>query len=292
MTISAGLFCALLAACGGGEETAANDEGAGARPAATEPGTPRATALPPGHVSLGIPLETLKRLSRPFGTPHEAIPAGVPGGYDWRERSRLGRGNQVPAGFKAFTGWAQAFWIDGAPVGTQKLEVRQNQTLLCTESAGVRRWQRLQLGDIEGAAFRADFVDNLNVPADVERLAPGHWRIGFGAGRAYHFWPRRGRAALGTDALCGMLVLFEARAVKPGGLTLPPGTAPTLLAGGGADYWLDTTAPWDQYRTNADVGIGVLRRVGPVWEWHGLGTADADALAQLARDGFVDRSTP
>jgi hypothetical protein len=292
MTFSASLVCVLLAACGGGEGTAADEGRPTARPVATDPGTPRATALPPGHVSLGIPLGTLLRLSPPFGTPHQAIPAGVPGGYDWRERSRRGNGNNVPAGFKAFTGWAQAFWIDGAPVGTQKLEVRQYQTLLCTLSAGTRRWQRVQWGDIEGAAFRADYVDNLNVPPEVERLAPSHWRIGFGAGRAYHFWAHQGRVVLGTEALCGILVLFEARAVEPSGRTLPPGTASTLLVGGGADYWLDTTAAWDQYRTNADVGIGVMRRVGAAWEWHGMGTADDDALTQLARDGIVDRSMP
>lgn len=292
MTTTAGLFCILLAACGGGEETAAPEGRAGPRALAPDVSTPRATALPPGHVPVGIPLDALQRLSQPFGTPHQAIPAGVPGGYDWRERSRPGSGNTVPAGFTAFTGWAQAFWIDGAPVGTHKLEIRQFQTLLCTVSAGTRQWRRLQQGDIEGAAFRADYADNVNVPAEVERLAPGHWRIGFGAGRAYHFWPRQGRAVLGNDALCGLFVLFEARAVEPSGRALPPGATPTLLVGGGADYWLNTSAPWDNYRTNADVGIGVLRRVGPSWEWHGMSTADADALAQLARDGFVDRSTP
>ena len=42
----------------------------------------------------------------------------------------------------------------------------------------------------------------------MRRLAPGHWGIGFGAGRADHFWPRQGRAVLGADALCGMIVLF------------------------------------------------------------------------------------
>jgi hypothetical protein len=294
MALTTTLLCVLLAACGGGgDDAAAPDGGRGQPPpTGTEPAPPRVASLPPGHVALGLSLETLQRLSPPFGTPHQALPAGVPAGYDWRERSKRDRGNEVPAGFRAFTGWAQSFWIDGAAVGSQRLEVRQNQTLLCTMAGGTRRWQRVQQGDIEGAAFRADYIDNLNVPPEAERLAPGHWRIGFGAGRAYHFWPRQGRSVLGGEALCGVLVLFEARAVAPDGRSLPPGTAAALLAGGGADYWLDTTAPWDQHRTNLGVGVGTLRRVGPAWAWHGMGTADAEALAQLARDGFVDRSTP
>jgi hypothetical protein len=292
MAVFASLLCVWLAACGGGEEAAADAGGGGAPPAAVDPSPPRVASLPPGHVALGLPLETLQRLSAPFGTPHEGIPAGVPLGYDWRERSKRDQGLTVPPGFRAFTGWAQAFWIEGAPVGTQRLEVRNHQALLCTQAGGTRRWQRVQQGDIDGAAFRADYVDNLNVAPELARLAPGHWRIGFGAGRAYHFWPSQGRSVLGGEALCGVLVLFEARAVAPDGRSLPAGTTATLLAGGGADYWLDTTAHWDQHRTNLGVGVGTLRRVGPGWAWHGMGTADADALAQLARDGFVERSSP
>ena len=65
-----------------------------------------------------------------------------------------------------------------------------------------------------------------------------------------------------------------------------------LLAGGGGDYWLNTSAPWDSYRTNIGVGVGQLRRVGAEWDWHGMGTADTEALALLARDGYVDRTRP
>jgi hypothetical protein len=65
-----------------------------------------------------------------------------------------------------------------------------------------------------------------------------------------------------------------------------------MLAGGGGDYWLNTSAPWDSYRTNIGVGVGQLRRVGAEWDWHGMGTADTEALALLARDGYVDRTRP
>ncbi|MFO0443552.1 MAG: hypothetical protein ACK50F_04665 [Betaproteobacteria bacterium] len=292
MGLSASFVCVLLAACGGGDGVTAAPDAGSAPPVVVDTSPPRTAVLPPGHLALGVPLSTLRSLSVPFGSPHDALPAGVPPGFDWRERSKRESGNIVPAGFKAFTGWAHAFWIDGAPVGTQRLEVRQNQTLICTWNGGQRQWQRVQRGDIEGAAFRADFAGNENIPADVVQVMPGQARIGFGAGRAFHFWPRQGRIVLGSQPLCGVLALFQARAVTPDGRTLPAGAVSTLLAGGGADYWLDTAVPWDNYRTNSGVGLGVLRRVSPSWEWHGMGTADADALEQLAREGFVERNSP
>ncbi|MFN9101136.1 MAG: hypothetical protein ACK5WT_00175 [Betaproteobacteria bacterium] len=292
MGLSASFVCVLLAACGGGDGVTAAPDAGSAPPVVVDTSPPRTAVLPPGHLALGVPLSTLRSLSVPFGSPHDALPAGVPPGFDWRERSKRESGNIVPAGFKAFTGWAGAFWIDGAPVGTQRLEVRQNQTLICTWNSGQRQWQRVQRGDIEGAAFRADFAGNENIPADVVQVMPGQARIGFGAGRAFHFWPRQGRIVLGSQPLCGVLALFQARAVTPDGRTLPAGAVSTLLAGGGADYWLDAAVPWDNYRTNSGVGLGVLRRVSPSWEWHGMGTADADALEQLAREGFVERNSP
>ncbi|MFN9745003.1 MAG: hypothetical protein ACK57B_05095 [Betaproteobacteria bacterium] len=292
MGLSVSFLCVLLVACGGGDDVTAAPDVGSAPPIAADTSPPRTAALPPGHLALGVPLSRLQFIFAPFGSPHEALPAGVPPGFDWRERSKRDNGYAVPAGFTAFTGWAQAFWIDGAPVGTQRLEIRQNQTLICTWNSGRRQWQRVQRGDIEGAAFRADFAGNENVPAEVLQVMPGQARIGFGAGRAYHFWPHQGRIVLGSQPLCGVLALFEARAVTPDGRSLPAGAASTLLAGGGADFWLNTAAPWDNYRTNIGVGVGVLRRVGPSWEWHGMGTADADSLEQLARDGFVERSSP
>jgi hypothetical protein len=291
MALAPTLLCLLLAACGGSDAPASDGSGGSAPPAADST-PPRAAALPRGQVALGLSLDQLQALSRPFGTLHDAIPAGVPPGFDWRERSKRDRGNVVPAGFSAFTGWAQAFWIDGAPVGSQRLELRATQTLLCTESAGTRRWQRVQQGDIEGAAFRADYAGNENIAAEVTAVAPGQWRVGFGPDRAYHFWPRQGRVVLSGAPLCGMLMLFQARAVAPDGRSLPPDTAAALLAGGGGDYWLNTSAPWDNYRTNIGVGVGQLRRVGTEWDWYGMGTADTEALALLAREGYINRTRP
>lgn len=284
MTLSTALFCLALAACGGGDEA---DLLADAGGAAGNP--PRTAAIPPAtNSSLPLSAEELTEISRPFGTRHEALPAGVPLDYDWSQFSKKDRGNTVPEGYRAFTGWGQVFWVSGSAMSGQAVDLRSYQTFLCTIGGTGRRWSRVQQGDIEGAAFRADFAGNENVPASVVAVEPGRARVSFPAGRAYHYWARQGRVTVGTEALCGVLVIFQARAVAPDGSALPAGVQPALLIGGGGDYWVNTTAPWRDYQTNIGVGVGQLRRLSTQWRWYGMGTADATDLQGLQRDGYTD----
>lgn len=277
MTLTALTVCLALVACGG---AASEAEAQTANP-----------TLPAGHSALAMPADQVSDIARPFGTLHEALADGVPLSYDWARASRLGRGNQVPSGYGALTGWGQVFWAAGSSGSGQAVELKDSQTYLCSTGGGNRQWQRVQRGGIEGAAFRADFAGNENVPATVTPVAEGHLRISFPAGRAFHYWPSQGRAALASgEAVCGVLVVFQARVVAADGAALPAGTQPALIIGGGADYWASTTAAWNQYQTNQDVGIGQLRRVGRDWRWYGITTAAQADLQRLLQEGFVDRT--
>jgi hypothetical protein len=278
MTLASALVCLALVACGG----AADEAGA----------QTSAPSLPAGHTALALPAAELTEIARPFGTRHEALADGVPLSYDWALASRIGRGNQVPSGYGALTGWGQVFWAAGSGAGTaaaQAAEIKDSQTYVC--SGPTRQWQRVQQGGIEGAAFRADFAGNDNVPAQLTEVAQGHVRVGFPTGRAFHYWPRQGRTTLtASDALCGVMVVFQARAVAADGSPLPAGVAPALLIGGGADYWASTTAAWNQYQTNQDVGIGQLRRLSGHWRWYGITTAAPADLLRLQQEGYADRT--
>lgn len=299
MALLEALLCLSLAACGGGGDLETGERASptagGSRTAPPDP--PPTTSDSPAALAFPLGASDLNAISRPFGTPHEAEPAGVPTEYDWSRVSKPDRVNEVPAGYTAFTGWGQAFWINGASTGTQALEIRDNQTYLCTISAAAkadagasRRWTRVQHGDIEGAAFRGDFAGNLNVAAQTVSVGTGHSRINFPVGRAYHYWPRHGRILLSGEALCGVVVVFQARAVAPDGAALPNDTPPTMLIGGGADYWVNLTAPWRDFETNIGVGVGQLRRVTPQWRWFGIGTANASDQQSLLQQGYVDRA--
>lgn len=273
MNLASALVCSALVACGG-----AADDAEAQQPAAG------------GKTAFAIPADDMAQIARPFGTAHEALPAGVPLDYDWSRFSKRDGGNDIPSGYTAFTGWGQAFWIHGSTASGQAAEIRDNQTYLCTVREGTRAWERVQRGDIEGAAFRADYAGNDNVPATLVPLAAGQARVSFPAGRAFHYWPRQGRITLAAPALCGVVVVFQARAVAADGSDLPPAVQPALLVGGGGDYWLDTTAPWNQYQTNIGVGVGQLRRLTTQWRWYGMATAGSADLQSLLQQGFVDRT--
>lgn len=169
-----------LSACGGGGDSETDELASPASSSdGSDVGTPtEASPTTAGYFgSLAFPLgaSDLSTISRPFGTPHEASPAGVPADYDWSRASKPDRVNEVPNGYTAFTGWGQAFWIAGSAAGSQALEIRDNQTYLCTRSAtagALRSWRRVQQGDIEGAAFRGDFAGNENVAAQTSPSPP------------------------------------------------------------------------------------------------------------------------
>ena len=284
------LFCLVLAACGGESADAADASQDSVVAQASVPGTQQPQTSQPRRMALALAAADLADIVRPFGTAHEALPAGVPLDYDWARMSKQDGGNRVPAGFTAFTGWGQAFWASDATAGGQAVEIRDNQTFLCTVSGSTRQWLRVQRGDIEGAAFLASFAGNENMPATVDAVQAGHARVRFPAGRAFHYWPRQGRITLEGDSLCGTLVVFQARAVANDGSPLAAGATSALLVGAGGDYWSTLSAPWDNYKTNVGVGVGQLRRLTPQWRWYGLNTASAADLQQLAQSGFVDRT--
>ena len=287
MALSIPFACLVLAACGGGGADAADLQTAAAT--ASSAPAPRASNGA-GSTLFAVPADELALIAQPFGSRHDALPDGVPLSYDWAQHSRLDRGNNVPAGYRAFTGWGQVFWATGSAGASQAVEIRANQSYVC--SGATRQWSRLQQGGIEGAAFRADYAGNQAVPARIEAVTAGHTRIAFPAGRAFHYWPSQGRVNLGGEPLCGVLVVFQARAVANDGSTLAAGTPAQLLIGGGADYWTTTTAPWDNYQTNQGVGLGQLRRLGADWRWYGINTATGADLQKLLQEGFVDRTTP
>jgi hypothetical protein len=229
------------------------------------------------------------RIGTPYPTSHEGIPYGVPGGFSWRLTSRLHAGNNKPAGYRAFTGWGQAFHaLDRTNVKGQSLEIRNNQTLTCTKVNGQSQWQVVQRGGIAGAAFSPDFVTNKSVPATVSQQPGSVTRVSFPLGRAYHFWPSQGRVDIPSAPLCGIVVLLEARAVTGNGVPLSASTPAALLIGGGADYWQTRTNPWQGHKTNVAIAAGQIRRVTGQWAWFGLSTASTADLNILRDRGYLN----
>jgi hypothetical protein len=186
---------------------------------------------------------------------HEAIPEGVPHEFDWREKPVLHAGLKAPAGMAALTGWGQCFVGQGAESKSAAISVIWQETWVRTRD---KAWVRLQAGGVEGAVYRADYDENLTV---------GAWRRGgqydgteIESGEAAHWWPYP-RTLLPKD-MTALVTWFAAKASKPR----------TLLAGGGADYWANVSAPWAADGvSNPPIGAGKLRWMSTRWATYAMG---------------------
>lgn len=225
------------------------------------------------------PMNSISLIHSDMTLPHEGQPHGVPETYDWSKGPRLGMGND-PGQFKAITAWGQLYLdAQGSPASNVRVHLRQVETYLLSRQDG--QWRLVQSSlDVAGAAYREDFVDDLNVPADVRAEPGGGISVRLQEGYNYHFWPTGGRAAINGDDIAGVFTTVQARLVldDPAG----PGEldqARYLLSMGG-DYWLSTTAAWDQWKTNGDIAIGRFRYVTRDWQSFNMTTLSLDALEQ------------
>ena len=212
--------------------------------------------------------------------PHEALPLGPPSSYDWAVGPKVGKWNSPPFGFLAATGWGQAFYIkNGAIQRPVSLHIRNFQTFICTITSQGEEWTSTQNGKLEGRQFHADFRDNANSIPSKLLQTDAELDVSFEVGKAFHFWPLSGRFALPADAICGWLVVLQARHDHQ--------DAGAMVISLGADYWSTLTAPWDNYKTNKDVAIGRMRIVGENWKWIGLTTASVSSLKTLQDNGYT-----
>lgn len=185
--------------------------------------------------------------------PHDAIPAGVPAGYDWQRGPVVYAGLDAPKNCKAFTGWGHALIAEQAKPSEAVIEVRGMETWDAFKILGRRRWVRRQAGPIAGGRYFADYSSNDSHPLGEFTAAK------LPRDMAVHWWPSSGRDYVKNDCV-GIVVRFQARASAPR----------AVLIGGGADYWTTLTAPWDG-TTNPPIGMGRLRWCTTRWQWFAFG---------------------
>jgi hypothetical protein len=209
--------------------------------------------------------------------PHEAKLHGVPNSYDWSKEPRLGMGNN-PGEFRALTAWGQVYEAaNGNPARNSRVQLKNIQTYVLSKRTNT--WTRVQFsGDMEGAAYREDFVGDVSKSADIRVEETGGISVTAGGGYNFHFWPTSGRATIDPNDVKGVFTTIRARLV----LADPSGPddrrEARYLLGMGADYWLDETAQWDNFKTNGDVGIGRHKFVKSYWQSFNMSSLSATQL--------------
>jgi hypothetical protein len=227
-----------------------------------------------------ISLETLLEVNNDLKSTHQASPMGVPKGYDWYSKPKVGLGNNPGLKFNAFTGWGQLFWVkyhnnDVLPY----VAISNFQAYMCVGDA--HNWYLVQKGEITGRQFTADFKNNLNQKPISFETQNDTARVVFNVGTAFHFWPKSGQVKIPDKNICGILILAKARVESKDENS-------NLLLGLGADYWTIPNSHWDQFKTNKEAVIGRLKLITTQWKWYGVSTASDQDIEKLIREGFLN----
>lgn len=208
--------------------------------------------------------------------PHVAQPSGVPDSYNWAKFPRVGRGND-PGSWRAFVAWGQVYEASGgSPAENARVAIRNLQAAILSRSTG--RWTVVQHArTVEGAAYREDFVDDVSQPADIRLEADGSVAVRLAKRHNYHFWVPS-RVEIDPRDIAGVCVWVEARTVVDDPKRPDDRAKARLMMSAGADYWATTTARWDHFKTNGDVGIGRFRWIREDWAWYTMTSLDASRL--------------
>lgn len=228
-------FSAMLSACGGGGNSTTTTT-------ATE----------------SAPTNSLQLMADDMALPHEERPHGVPDSINWAVHPRLNMANN-PGQFSAFTAWGQVYEAaSGNPATNTRVHIRTMRAFLLSRRDGA--WHRVQeASSFWGGAYLETYANDTSKSADIRTEPEGGISVKPGNGWNFQFGPSSKRIGIDPADIAGVLVSIEARCVVDDPKQPDDIDRARFLVGAGADYWLDMTAKWDDYKTNGDVGIGRLK---------------------------------
>jgi hypothetical protein len=211
-----------------------------------------------------VPL-TLEIINDDMKLPHVARPHGVPLSYGWALAPRRGQFHH-PERYKAITAWGQVYQaVQGSKSQNTRVQIRNIRAYRLSKKN--RKWYLVQHSlRVEGAAYREDFKNDLSQPANLRNEADGSSSVRLVDGYNYHFWPSSGRSKINTADVVGVFVAVDARLIIDNPKKSDDRSIARYLLSAGADYWTSLTAPWDNFKTNADIGIGRFRYVSSTWQ--------------------------
>jgi len=229
------------------------------------------------HPVVSLPQTTLDEIINDMKLDHEGRPHGVPDSYDWAFRPRVGTPSP-PSGWNAVLAWGGLYeWINGNPASNTRVQIKDLELYYLSKTD--HKWHQLQNAlVVEGYAYVEDFVDDIHKAADTRVEPDGSISVTAGGGYNFHFWPKMGRVTYPVDDIEGCFATVKARLI----LDDPAGTDDRAIAryllNVGGDWWESLTAVWDQWTTNADIGIGRFRFVTSEWRSYNMYSVPEDTI--------------
>lgn len=212
--------------------------------------------------------------------PHEGKPHGVPEHWDWACAPRAGLA-APPENWTAAIAWGQLYeWKEGNPATNTRVQIKDLEMYYLSKTDS--NWHLLQEALlVEGAAYREDFANDENKPAD-QRLEPdGSLSVTAGNGYNFHFWPNSGRTEFPVNDVLGCFVTVKARLIVDKPAELDDRSAARYLMGVGGDWWESLNSVWDNWTTNADMGIGRFRFVSSEWKSYNMISIPLDMVERF-----------
>jgi hypothetical protein len=210
-------------------------------------------------------------------SPHEAVPHGVPKHFPWVKGPRIHMGNN-PKNNKAIMAWGQVYVPEqGNRATNTRVQIRNIKAYMLSKRD--KKWRLIQNSTkVEGAAFREDFVANGNKPADIRHEKDGSISVKAGNGYNFHFWPKNGRATINPGDVGGIFTTVQARLIIDNPKKLDDRRRARYLLNMGGDYWLDSKAQWDNFKTNGEIGMGKFKYVATKWQAFNMTTLSPDEI--------------
>lgn len=224
---------------------------------------------------------TLDEIINDMLLPHEGLPHGVPSGYDWQSKPRKGAA-EPKAGWTAAIAWGQVYeWAGGNPATNTRIQIKDLAFYYLSKKDN--KWYLLQSAvRVSGANYREDFVGDVNKPASTRVENDGSVSVTCGGGFNYHFWPNSGRITIPVNDVAGCFVTVKARLVVDDASKTDDREKARYLMSVGGDWWQSITAPWDNFKTNFDIGIGRFRYITSEWKSFNMYSVHADTLRNNA----------
>jgi hypothetical protein len=209
--------------------------------------------------------------------PHESRPHGVPLSYGWALKPGLGMSNN-PGSFRAFAAWGQVYEaIEGSRSKNTRVQIKNLRAYRL--SAKDRKWYLLQQSlPVVGAAFREDFKDNINQPANLRAEPDGSTSVLLTKGFNFHFWPVSARVPIDPSDMGGLFIAAEARLILDRPDRIDDRARTRYLMNIGGDYWLKLDSPWDYFKTNGGIGMGRFKYIANNWKTFTMTTASTSTL--------------
>ncbi len=233
-------------------------------------------------VALFLPLAlhgqtTLEEIISDMVEPHEGRPHGVPSNFDWAINPRQGA-QAPPEGWDAAIAWGQLYeWIEGNPATNTRVQIMGLEMHYLSKAD--LQWHELQNDvKVDGAAYVEDFAGDVNKPADKREESDGTISVTCGDGYNFHFWPTSGRINYPKDDVKGAYVTVRARLILDDPEGIDDRESARYVMGVGGDWWESLTAVWDNWTTNADMGIGRFRFVSSEWKSFNMISLPADTV--------------